>query len=46
MAVELFFHFNGPALKGRAIEMKKSGNVQPDQAGTIVEAWECPNTIL
>jgi hypothetical protein len=46
MAVELFFHFNDPAFKGGAIEMKKSGNVQPDHAGTIVEASECPNTTL
>ena len=42
MAVELFFIFNCHGFKPVAIENKKSGNVQPDHAGTIVEAWECP----
>jgi hypothetical protein len=42
MAVELFFIFNCHGFKPVAIENKKSGNVQPDHAGTIVETWECP----
>jgi hypothetical protein len=45
MAVELFFIFNCHGFKPVAIENKKSGNVQPDHAGTIVEAWECPKFI-